>query len=698
MKTKRNFFMLVIVFSLLFVVLLHAQDATPHAEVMNLQGEVILNHNHQLSPAVKGSLLYDGDMILTKENSFAVIKFSDNGAISKVFSNSTLTINMSQREQSFMKTLTLDVGRIWSEVTKGKGDYYIQTPTSVAAIKGTGFMTDVDAQTGFTTLQVYEGTVEFSNEFGKIEVPAGNQGFSNGIDPPSFQMMENVTPPESLMEGAMLEDTQIEQPQKQYQQQEKPDVELQSVDEPKTEIKPEKPKSTRKSILPGSIGIGTVTIDGVTYTRIRLMPEIPIWKFKLGLDFDILIDGDGDIRKKDWDNFNAYLNKIMYLEFANRHDPLYLRLGAFPSVKFGHGLIMRDYTNMLDYPATKQLGAEIAVNTKTYGLGLDVFCSNLYRCDILAARIKANPLSKINLPLLKNLDFGITGVMDLDQFSGIRDRKDEFFPDKYESWTKEDWRNIYEVINPDSNETAFENWYTEYENSLHQHHYPDNLDDKESVTIIGADYTLPLVNTKLFKLYHYGELAHILDYGTGAVFPGFGAKFLIFDATLDYRFFGEEFEANFFNYLYDNERATVSGDSLKPKSGTLNDINKSQGWRGELVSHLFNIVDLTVSYEDIHGKDYDTGKSILGEVRLKKTFIPGLDYAYARYSQTQVKEFTTWKSPNAVIEAQIGYEITPVTLLVWDYKVYYIDLNADGKISGDDETKTTYSFGVQIKL
>ncbi len=717
MKTKRNFFMLVIVFSLLFVVFLHAQDTKPHAEIMNLQGEVILNHDHQLSPAVKGSLLYDGDMILTKENSFAVIKFSDNGAISKVFSNSTLTINMSQREQSFMKTLTLDVGRIWSEVTKGKGDYYIQTPTSVAAIKGTGFMTEVDAQTGFTTIQVYKGTVEFSNEFGKIEVPAGNQGFSNGIDSPSFQMIENVQAPESLMEGAMLEDTQIEQQQQQYQQKETPGVELQSPDEPKTEIKPEKPKTTRKSILPGSIGIGTVTIDGVTYTRIRLMPEIPIWKFKLGLDFDVLIDGDDGIRKKDWDNFNAYLNKIMYLEFANRHDPLYFRLGAFPSMKFGHGLIMRDYTNMLDYPATKQLGAEIAVNTKAFGLGFDVFCPNVDEHNIFAARVKGAPFATTGIPFLNNLEVGVTGVTDLNELGGLKDEDGDGYPDTFDDypkdphyWADTDGDGWPDPANEDSLNTGSGviDLDADNNNEIDINQGWDNLYDylkrvyklgkKESVTIIGADYTLPLVNTKLFKLYHYAEAAHILDYGSGAVFPGFGAKFLIFDATMDYRFFDKDFESNFFNYLYNNERALVVGDSIVTKRSTLKGINKSQGWRGQLVSHLFNIIDLTVSYEDIHGKDYKMGKSILGEIKLKKTFIPGLDYAYARYSQTQVEKFTTWKSPNAVIEAQIGYEITPVTLLVWDYKVYYVDLNGDGKITDDDETKTTYSFGVQIKL
>jgi len=711
MITKRKILLPLIIFSLLFVVLLHAQETKPHAEVMNLQGEVILNHDHQLSPAAKGSLLYDGDMILTKENSFAIVKFSDNGAISKVFSNSTLTINLSQREQSFMKTLTLDVGKVWSEVTKGKGDYYIQTPTSVAAIKGTGFMTNVDAQTGFTTLQVFEGTVAFSNEFGSIEVPAGNQGFSNGIDPPSFQMMENVQAPESLMETTLPEDTRIEPPEQQYQQQEKPEVELQSVDEPKEETKPDKPKAPRKSIMPGSLGIGTVTIDGVTYTRIRLMPVVPIWKFKIGFDFDILIDGDGGIRKKDWDNFNAYLNKIMYLEFANRHDPLYFRLGAFPNVKFGHGLIMRDYTNMLDYPAIKQLGAEIAVNTKTFGLGVDLFCPNVDEHNIFAARVKGVPFAATGIPFLNNLEVGMTAVTDLNELGGLKDNDEDGYPNTFDDypddphyWADTDGDGWPDPANVDSlnNGSNFIDLDADNNNVIDTNQGWDNLYEylknvyklgkKESVTIIGLDYTLPLVNTKLFKLYHYGELAQILDFGTGAVFPGFGARFLIFDATLDYRFFGDDFEPNFFSYLYNNERAQVVGDSIVTKRSTLKGINKSQGWRGELVSHIFNIIDLTVAYEDIHGKDYNMGKSILGEARLKKTFIPGLDYAYARYSQTQVEKFTTWKSPNAVIEAQIGYEITPVTLLVWDYKVYYINNG------GELETKKTYSFGVQIKI
>lgn len=710
MTFKSKFLTLLLIFTIPFLFLM-AQETTPHAEIIKLQGEVILNHNHQLSPASEGTKLYDGDMILTKDNSFAIIKFADNGAISKVFSNSTLTINVSQRDQSYMKTLTLDVGQIWSEIASRKGQYSIQTPTSVAAVKGTSFMTNVDSQTGFTTIQVYAGLVNFSNEFGQIQIPAGNQGFSNGIDPPTLQMIENPKAPESLMNMIVPEETKIEQPEPQKIEQEQvPEVEIQEDTAEPAEEKPTT-TTTRKTFFPGSIGIGTVTIDGVTYTRIRLMPELPIWKFKIGFDFDVLIDGDGNIRKKDWDNFNAYLNKIMYLEFANRHDPLYFRLGAFPSMKFGHGLIMRDYTNMLNYPGTKQLGAEIAVNTKTLGLGFDVFCPNVDEHNIFAARVKATPLRSSGIPFLNNLEVGITGVTDLNELGALKDSDDDGYPNEFDDypddphyWADTDGDGWPDPATLDSLEhgSDFIDLDADNNNVLDQNQGWNNLYEylknvyklgkKESVTVIGVDYTLPLLNSKLFNLYHYAEAAQILEYGNGAVFPGFGAKFLIFDATLDYRFFGKDFEPNFFNYLYDNERAKVVGDSVVTKRSTLKGINSSQGWRGELVSHIFNIIDLSVAYEDITGKDYDIGKSILGEVRLKKTIIPGLAYAYARYSQTQVEKFTTWKAPNAAIEAELGYEVSPATLLVWHYKEYYID------VGGVLETKKTYSFGIQVRL
>ncbi len=492
-----------------------------------------------------------------------------------------------------------------------------------------------------------------------------------------------------------------------------PEVQQEQKNTEKMGTNETKKKSSKASII--SCAIGTVTIDGVTYSQIRLMPEFPIWKFRLGFDLDLLIDGDGKIRKEDWDDFDDYLNKVLYLQFATKKDPFYFRLGGFPKVKYGQGLIMKDYTNMLNYPDKKQLGTEIAVNTKFFDLGFDVFCPNVFEHDILAGRVKAKPLEILDIPIIKDIQFGITAVTDLDQLGGLKDSDDDGYPDKFDDypddknwWADTDgdgWSDPRNQNEVGGDSTGFVDLDANNDNiidtgSINSLNLKQafKLGKKEGITILGFDYTIPLLNSKPLKIYHYGEFAQILDYGNGIIFPGFGSRFLIFDLNLEYRIFGKKFEPNYFNYLYDNERAVIVGDSVVTKESLLNNIKSAQGWRGELTIHLFSFIDLSINYEDIHGADYDMGKTIQGQVDLKKYLIPKLSYAYARYSQSKVENIKTWKSPNSIIEAQFGYELSPSSLLVANYKEYYEDINGDHEIKGDDETITSFTFSVKLKF
>lgn len=699
-NAKTRFFILSLILVLLTVGSIFAQEPDPFALVLKTKGEVILNHNHQLSPAETGTFIFNSDILLTKDNSLAIVNFSDNGAIIKLFSNSTLTIGL-EKDIGIAKKLNLNSGNLWAKVTSDLGSFSVQTPTAVAAVKGTKFLTSVDPQTGYTTVLVFDGTIELGNEFGIVDIPSGNQGFSNGMELPVIQPIQLNQIPDEIQEEIEAK-IEIEEKAPEIEK----EIEMpEQIPEQKETEKIEKTRAEKKSAppFPMSCGIGTVNINGETYSQIRLMPEFSIWKFKLGLDFNLLIDSNGKPRKEDWDEFDDYLNKFLYVQFAKKTDPFYCRFGSFPKVKYGQGLIMKDYTNMLNYPDKKQLGAEIAVNTNIYDLGFEAFCSNVYEADIFATRIKGKPLKNFDIPIIKNIQFGVTAAADLNQLGALKDSDGDGYPDKFddfpdddECWVDTDGDGYPDDIDIDANG----------DNILDANQNPDSLNlkkvyklgKKEGITALGFDYIIPIINNKLFKLYNYGEFAQIIDYGNGFIFPGFGSHFLIFDLNLEYRIFGKEFESNYFNYLYDNERAIISGDSVVTKESRLDSIKSSQGWRGELTTHLLNVIDFSVAYEDIHGDDYDMGKTILGQVNLKRGLIPRLSYAYARYSQTKVKDLTTWKSPNASIEAQMGYELSYNTILIANYKEYYEDLNNDNKIKGDDETITSFSFGVQFKF
>jgi hypothetical protein len=73
------------------------------------------------------------------------------------------------------KTLELEFGELWARVAPQNGrTFQVQTPSGVAAVKGTEFVVRGDAQ-GNTTILTFEGAVDFFNGAGTVSVEAGRQ-------------------------------------------------------------------------------------------------------------------------------------------------------------------------------------------------------------------------------------------------------------------------------------------------------------------------------------------------------------------------------------------------------------------------------------------------------------------------------------------------------------------------------------------
>lgn len=691
---------------------LSAQTGEPFAVVLNVTGETILNHNNELQPVEIGTVILSNDILITGEDGETTVRFSDNSGMIKILPQSTVELELAHTKDGVSKNLELKSGYIWVQVKPGIGSTSVLTSTAVSTVRGTDFLVWANPENGNTTVYVFDGIVELGNDYGIKNITAGNQGFSDGNEIPHMEELDfRELPPDiqdQLKRGMEIEQVTFtpQLPMGTYPTTAGPETPAEAGEKPAETWLP----------FPLTMEIGAVSINNQLYTQIRFMPEIGIWKFGIGLDLNLLIDGDGNIREEDWEDFEDYLNKIYYLRFATKQDPFYFRIGSFPSMRFGYGLIMRDYTNMLSYPDEKQLGVEIAINTNNpFDLAFDIFSPNIYDLDIFAGRITAKPLTGSGVPIIKNLQLGSTVVTDINQLGGLDDQDSDGYPDQYDDFPENEnwWADTdgdgwpdppdsssigHPEVDIDANNDNIPDIEQSFDN-LNLKQVP-SIGDKESLTILGFDYMLPLVSTKGFQLYHYSEVAHIINHGWGATFPGFGSHFLIFDLNLEYKIFGQDFEPNYFNRIYDNQRAFVdtSNYTITTKESRLQDINKAQGWRADLTSHLFNVVDLSIAYEDIKGEDYRFGKSIYGQLSFTKTFIPRLSYASISYSQTQVEKFSEWKTPTAIIEAGLGYTISPATLLIGSYKEYYDDINGDGKIEGKEETISSFTLGVQISL
>ncbi|MCB5253369.1 MAG: FecR family protein [Candidatus Cloacimonadaceae bacterium] len=123
------------------------------------KGKVSLERNKQDLIFKKGELLKNDDILRTKAESFAAYKFIDASSLVKLFSNSVVSISATQLGAKLSKKVNIERGSILSSVKSGSGAFAIHTPTTVASVKGTEFMTRVD-ENGNSMFIVTDGEVE----------------------------------------------------------------------------------------------------------------------------------------------------------------------------------------------------------------------------------------------------------------------------------------------------------------------------------------------------------------------------------------------------------------------------------------------------------------------------------------------------------------------------------------------------------
>lgn len=479
--------------------------------------------------------------------------------------------------------------------------------------------------------------------------------------------------------------------------------------------------------------VGAINMGGTTYSQIRLLPELSLGKFGFGLDLDLLIDGDGNVRKEDWDSWQDFLNKIYFIRWANRRDPFYFKIGCLPSYSLGHSLIFDQYSNVLRYPQDKNVGGYLGINTPFSQAGFELFTHNIHKNEVIAARLHANPFHYAKIPILESFKLGINIGMDRNQYAKYPDSDKDGVPDIYDKfpedpsfWLDTDGDGIPDDRDIDINGTglidhpSLNPWV-----ALNYPNITDEADpasfnmsvvqdsavvykDSRNIVVYSVDYGLPLIETAAFSLDHYAEYAMIKDYGQGIIFPGFSSKFLFFDAKFELRNFADEFLPGYFDRLYEEKRAMLSITeaegrmiySLTTKEELLKKARNSTGWFGYLRANIMDIGYLKVAYQDMYGKDMTTGKSLWASATVHPVILPKLKEASILYSQVHTRyiNFLSPRTDNATVSGRLVYNLLGNTDLVGRYSVIYTDANGDGKIRGDSEVIKSFALGVEFSF
>ena len=146
------------------------------ALVLKSKGDVKIKHSatNKWATGTRGIRLNSGDVVKTAKNSIAAVMFTDDKTLLKVRENSTLAIKGKRENKSIAKRIFCSVGKFWLKATKQKKQLLVETPSGVAAVKGSAASFTIT--TDETVVVVTDGIFELFNKFGKILVGLGETG------------------------------------------------------------------------------------------------------------------------------------------------------------------------------------------------------------------------------------------------------------------------------------------------------------------------------------------------------------------------------------------------------------------------------------------------------------------------------------------------------------------------------------------
>ena len=605
----KNSLLIAIIFSNLL-------SAETIGRVMKSNGTVLIKQMGSSSYSIQakpGQAVSNGDAIRVGDASFAVVIFLDDKSVVKIRENTDFQFV----ETSNTRSLIIDQGTTLHNVNKDnrKKTYRVETPVSVASVKGTEFSSFHDAVSGVDKFVGKSGNFEVLNSISGaiVNVGPGQKAVSNALgqlipapaEPGDFpEDPDGESSSEQNNDEPQSDGNNQEQPQPQNQQNQQPQQRQQRSTQRQSDRSPQdqnKSLQTNEAVVqnetsavkdqappkkPFNMGlaVGSATINDTIYNQVALRPELSFGKLGIGFDLVMYIDNEGNIRKDEWDEASDFVDKILYLRWGQKSDPFWLMWGSLNNVTLGYGGLLNGYSNMMEFPSVRKVGINTGFTIGKFGT--EVFLSNMKDFSRGGTLLGLRGTYKISdaLPITLGMNF----VQDMNQFSGLKDTDGDDYPDLFDDfpndkdlWSDTDGDGIADLnggskipdggwdIDADGN-----NILDSQQSDLKLKPEPFKSTNSEAVAQgFGFDIGYPVLKSRVLSMEVYSEF-NTLNFskstgdttyfnrnkmsGSGITLPGVRASLFGFlNISFEYRIKNGYFIPQFFDGSYDLSRVTV---------------------------------------------------------------------------------------------------------------------------------------------
>lgn len=310
----------------------------------------------------------------------------------------------------------------------------------------------------------------------------------------------------------------------------------------------------------GSLGISI--FDNQTFYVVGLSPELELERWGVGLDINLRISQQGQLRQEDWRNgISSYLRLLRYVRYGFKRDSLYFRLGQLDAARLGHGSIMFLYRNNASYDA-RRLGIEFDADFGHFGF--ESVVSDVSTFYVVGVRPFWRPLHAFG----SGLEFGATVVSDFNENANIQ-------------------------LSHGADTT----------NRIAQ---SGIIGRERALIALGVDAGVPIVRLPMFDADLHFDVAGIVGYGAGIAAGISGSLKNLFgiavvSAKLEQRLLTDRFQFAYFDALYEQGRYRQSDTAIAARSDDLRHSARGDlGIYGELGGSILGKFHLFGSYQRLY--------------------------------------------------------------------------------------------------
>ncbi|MBT5077628.1 MAG: hypothetical protein HOM61_01805 [Candidatus Marinimicrobia bacterium] len=448
----------------LLILLQFAWTNTPAiGSIFSISGFVqIVSTDRDVPPsqAVNGRTIYSDDIIRTAKDSFCKIIYNDRTTLVIVDPSSEIKLSDSQ----LSRNIHLHFGGMYLKNARAnRKKSFIFTKSSQIKLKPVELWMAV-SEDGGDEVHIIKHNLEVFNlhQNKKMKIVSGNVVYSykDGFFETIKSNLDEL--PSYLFNSQLLSLHDKKKPE---------EFKIQEINYRSHDLIPlfGLGRWREKTIIePSGFGmdllVGKMDIGSDTYSKIGVYPRYNTRNFNLKFNLDgYLLSGNSSIDLNKIDDVYDVFDHLSYLQYSSKHRNFLVKIGSIDGISFGHGNLVKEYSNMLDYPRSKKTGVYMFLTTDTRNFSVDLFTASLRDFNEGGGVVGLH--GSMFLSEYFPLTIGLGFVRDFNQFASVKD----FISD---------------------------------ENIL-------NKNFSRGITAWEIDFTMDVYHNFLFDIYVYGELVGV---------------------------------------------------------------------------------------------------------------------------------------------------------------------------------------------